>query len=586
MSKNLHILIIGFAMLLPVLVPAQDGRYSQYFNNPVYLSPALAGNGIEYIRVTGIYRTQWMGMGTPFTTQGFAVDKVVNRVGIGGFINRQSVGDNGIRTLNIAGNLSYNFQLGREKINSVTAGVQVGIINKSFDPSKMTFDNQYDPDGGYDPNMSSGEIFTTTSVSRPDINAGLMYQRGWGRSDIRFKPFAGISFSHINRPNETFIIDGNKAPIKTSIYAGAGIAVNDRTEICPSTMILSQDQFKETTFGASVKYSLDKNNAIHFGIYNRMDDAVIAYAGYQLNQVMLGMSYDANTSELSNSGKGINAFEISLSWSPLPRKKKEKEPDPEDERTDEIFMPVLPLEFPIGTLPEMELAIRNLEEIPAPVQRAVEPQPATPEEPAPVAVKETPKPAVVIAVAPVVEAVVTDSDHDGISNDKDDCPYIKGSAATRGCPDSDGDGMHDLADKCPMEAGAPAAGGCPEVAVTTAATQTMVKQFNNVLFDPGSAALNTPDIFDIIERAIEMLYRDKTATAILSGHTDSEGDALSNMGLSEARTLAVKKYMVDMGIDPGRITTVAYGENMPLENSTGTEGKRLNRRVEINIVKP
>jgi len=743
MKRTLRNFLTVCILIVPAISTAQDGRYSQYFNNTVYLNPANAGNGIQYIRVTGIYRTQWAGLGTPFTTQGFAVDKVVNRVGIGGVINRQGAGDAGIRTLNIVGNLSYNMPLGKSKINTVSAGIQVGIINKSFDPNKMSFDNQYDPDAGYDPNLSSGEIFTTTSVSRPDINMGFMWQRGWGRDDVKFKPFAGISFSHLNRPNETFIIDGNKAPVKKSFYLGAGIEITKHVIVTPSAMLLRQDIFKENTFGSSISYKLDNNNAIHFGLYDRLDDAIIAYAGYQLNQVMLGMSYDASTSELSRSGKGINAFEISLAWSPLPKKKKEKPVETPDERTDEMQLPVLDLKLPVGKAPEMQMAERPVEpepqSVPEPVAVVIVPvpvdqkttvipetitpvviphetvpqvktapqtdkqptvtaqttipetlnapaevpvqntkietapvektavivvAPSVPETlnaPAEVQVQNAPIAAVqvqnatpiadnqtvpeTIAVpaeihetiqpvntvpaiaingvetgkevmpatisepetiqepvvpveidkAPVVTATVVipkkvivavDSDNDGIPDDKDACPYIKGTRSTNGCPDSDGDGVQDLVDKCPMVAGTPANGGCPDVKAPVSETQVLVKKFDNVLFWPGSSELNTPDIFDIIERAIEIMYRDQSTQVVISGHTDSEGDAAINMVLSQARAEAVKKYMVKMGIDASRIRTVAYGENVPLENNSDPEGKRLNRRAEINVVKP
>jgi OOP family OmpA-OmpF porin len=137
-----------------------------------------------------------------------------------------------------------------------------------------------------------------------------------------------------------------------------------------------------------------------------------------------------------------------------------------------------------------------------------------------------------------------------------------------------------------MEAGSAVTGGCPDASAPVAETQVLVKKFNNVLFEPGTSTLNTMDIYDIIERAIEVLYRDKNSKVILSGHTDNEGDAAVNMLLSQGRADAVKKYMVKMGVDPARISTVAYGENMPLESNSGNEGRRLNRRVEINIVKP
>ncbi len=55
-----------------------------------------------------------------------------------------------------------------------------------------------------------------------------------------------------------------------------------------------------------------------------------------------------------------------------------------------------------------------------------------------------------------------DSDKDGVPDDQDDCPKIKGTAATKGCPDADGDGVADKDDACPSEAGTAATQGCPD----------------------------------------------------------------------------------------------------------------------------
>ena len=78
MNPTIRIIILQILVLLTGSAVAQDARFSQYYHSPLTLNPSLAGNGIEYIRVAGLYRTQWAGMGTPFTTQGFSVDKVVN----------------------------------------------------------------------------------------------------------------------------------------------------------------------------------------------------------------------------------------------------------------------------------------------------------------------------------------------------------------------------------------------------------------------------------------------------------------------------------------------------------------------------
>ncbi len=566
MIKTIRLLIVSVILILPQFLKAQDPRYSQYFNAPLNLNPALAGNGIEYIRVTGIYRNQWAGFGTPFTTQGIAIDKVVNRVGLGFAINRNGAGDVGIKTLSLVGNLAYHLQLGENKINTLSAGLQVGLVNKSFDPSKLTFDNQYNQDGGYDPNTSSNEIFTSTSVTRPDVNVGLFWQRGWMNKDVRFKPFMGFSMSHVNRPDETFIVDQNKAPIKNTFYGGGGYLINDQIEIKPSVMLLRQDQFHETTFGSLVSYQFDNKNSVQFGAYHRMNDAVIAYAGYQMNLLFVGMSYDINTSELSSSGKGTNAFEISLTYSPRPKKKKEVtvvEPSVKTyESLDGMEM--------IG-LPEVSIQIPLTLTFYANTETIAIPQPEIIAEAVPV-------------TAPATK--VYDFDNDGVEDSIDECPYIKGSLETKGCPDSDGDGLIDMKDDCPMESGPPTNKGCPDPNVPKVKNnQELVVKYDNILFSSGLTKMTTDDIFDIIERAIDVLYADKNSTVILSGHTDSEGDAYQNMILSQSRTEVVKAYMMKQGIEESRIKTVAYGETMPLDNNTTIKGKKQNRRVEINILR-
>ncbi|WP_139957361.1 OmpA family protein [Flavicella sediminum] len=56
----------------------------------------------------------------------------------------------------------------------------------------------------------------------------------------------------------------------------------------------------------------------------------------------------------------------------------------------------------------------------------------------------------------------TDSDGDGVFDNKDLCPNEAGLAKFNGCPDSDNDGIVDADDKCPNEAGIAAFGGCPD----------------------------------------------------------------------------------------------------------------------------
>ncbi len=182
------------------------------------------------------------------------------------------------------------------------------------------------------------------------------------------------------------------------------------------------------------------------------------------------------------------------------------------------------------------------------------------------------------------EARIKDIDGDGLADDEDECPYIKGSAATKGCPDSDGDGIPDLKDQCPMEFGLAELSGCPAKSLTADKSQ-LIKQFRNIEFETGKAIVRTPDIYDIIEYAIDVMYQYPNSTIILTGHTDSEGDELHNMKLSEARVNTVKRYLTGQGVSEKRIKAVFYGETMPLMENSTEYGKARNRRVEINIIR-
>lgn len=68
------------------------------------------------------------------------------------------------------------------------------------------------------------------------------------------------------------------------------------------------------------------------------------------------------------------------------------------------------------------------------------------------------------------------------------------------------------------------------------------------------------------------------------GHTDSDGDATYNQGLSERRANAVADILQANGVSYNRIRTIGQGENNPVASNLTPEGKSQNRRVEIVVV--
>ncbi len=107
---------------------------------------------------------------------------------------------------------------------------------------------------------------------------------------------------------------------------------------------------------------------------------------------------------------------------------------------------------------------------------------------------------------------------------------------------------------------------------------------NNIFFDFNKAVLKS-DSYPELNRIVELMKERSSMTVEISGHADATGPEDFNMTLSGWRAKAVTKYLVDKGVDAGRITTTFFGETRPIESNNTKEGRRKNRRVEFKIIK-
>ncbi len=70
----------------------------------------------------------------------------------------------------------------------------------------------------------------------------------------------------------------------------------------------------------------------------------------------------------------------------------------------------------------------------------------------------------------------------------------------------------------------------------------------------------------------------------IEGHTDSVGNDTANLKLSQKRADSVMAQLIKLGIDPGRLEAVGFGETKPIASNATKAGKAENRRTEFNIV--
>jgi OOP family OmpA-OmpF porin len=102
----------------------------------------------------------------------------------------------------------------------------------------------------------------------------------------------------------------------------------------------------------------------------------------------------------------------------------------------------------------------------------------------------------------------------------------------------------------------------------------------NLLFDFDKAEIKD-EMIPALEQAKKILNEDQAAAFTLSGHTCSIGTDAYNQKLSERRAAAVKSWLISNGISAGRLHSVGYGEAKPKYDNKTDEGRKLNRRVEI-----
>ncbi|GJM36597.1 MAG: hypothetical protein DHS20C18_55980 [Saprospiraceae bacterium] len=174
-----------------------------------------------------------------------------------------------------------------------------------------------------------------------------------------------------------------------------------------------------------------------------------------------------------------------------------------------------------------------------------------------------------------------DTDQDGIYDDSDACPTEAGLASTNGCPDIDNDGIVDSKDQCPQEFGLAKYDGCPKA--FSDELEVIDLNIRAVWFETAKVNINKAGTSRLDETAILMLRNPKLNLRI-NGYADSRGNDIVNQQLSEMRAKRCFEYFVSLGVKASRMVHQGYGESNPIGNNATPEGRRLNRRVEIELL--
>jgi outer membrane protein OmpA-like peptidoglycan-associated protein len=114
-------------------------------------------------------------------------------------------------------------------------------------------------------------------------------------------------------------------------------------------------------------------------------------------------------------------------------------------------------------------------------------------------------------------------------------------------------------------------------------TQDKIVINEKIQFDYNKATIK-PESHGLLNEIVSVIKENTHIKKIsIEGHTDSDGADKYNLKLSDGRAKAVMAYLVEHGIDAGRLTAKGFGETKPMADNATDDGKEKNRRVEFLI---
>jgi type IX secretion system PorP/SprF family membrane protein len=309
LKKFILFLVIVFTHLS--YLRGQDVAFSQFYANPVYLNPALAGSKLCN-RITLNYRNQWSNLNKGYLTYSATWDNYYNKISGGlGVIANATVGGSGIYN-SFSGSAIYSYRLQASHALVFNAALQAGYMQRSINWDKLLFGDMI--------NVYTG-IHESTAETRPgksgvgavDVSAGLL---GGYKESVYF----GLVVNHLSRPDMSFY-DGNadKMNMRITVHAGAifdfvqGMEGEDlrNFSLSPNIVYFQQGKFHQLNLGMSINM-FPLTAGLWFRNNFENSDAVILLLGFQQKQYKIGYSFDYTVSRLSPSA-GC-AHEVSIAW--------------------------------------------------------------------------------------------------------------------------------------------------------------------------------------------------------------------------------------------------------------------------------
>jgi type IX secretion system PorP/SprF family membrane protein len=315
-KRILHIAIA--ALLVSTGAAAQSIHFSQFYNAPMLMNPALTALLPEHdYRLGANYRNQWASVPVPYSTfsayadmQALKSEEKYNCFGVGFSLFTDRAGDGLLSLTNGNVSLAYHLQMGQSSILSF--GATGGYVQRSLNYDKLTYDFQWDGTT-FNAGRANGEKTGVVKTNYGTLSAGVNYTYF---SDVLFLKIGG-GVMNVNQPKETFYSTGtNEIGMRPTGSVDVTAKLSTNMIINPSVYYAQQKDAYELVFGSLFRYNVQPGatapTQVIFGGYHRLGDAVIGVIGLKWNDLQVMANYDHTISKLGpyNSGKGAMEFSI------------------------------------------------------------------------------------------------------------------------------------------------------------------------------------------------------------------------------------------------------------------------------------
>ncbi len=296
--KKYSVLFLLFLGVCELAQGQQDAQYTQYMFNTMSVNPAYAGSRGQ-LSFTGLYRSQWAGLRGAPETLNFNLHSPArnSRIGYGISIINDNIGDGAVQETFLDGVISYTIPV--SEAAKLSFGLKVGGNFLSLDFTKLrNFDQEVVAQDNIDQQFS------------PNFGLGIYYHTD------RF--YLGASVPNLLE-TEYFDNTGNDssapnflAAERMNFYLITGYVWDLGPNLKFKPALLTK-----AVGGAPLQIDLSANmlfaDRFYGGLAYRIDASVSLLAGFQISdQIMLGMAYDREITELGAQQFNDGSFEIFL----------------------------------------------------------------------------------------------------------------------------------------------------------------------------------------------------------------------------------------------------------------------------------